>query len=321
MTRGAGGLAVVFTQAMSKQAGASEAEVSAGDAGGDRDPASSASAQSATSPPNGDGSRRQFLQLLRPVRPVMQAVLGLIGVAAFFAIWELGHRLTPPDGQRFLPSPFEVINALVVLFTERSYLSDVIISATRVFVSFFACAAVALPLGLLMGCFAPIRALINPIVSGARYLPAASFIPLLLVWFGPTNTQKLALLFLGVIFFLVALILDNVDAVQKELIESAQTMGASRRQIVTGVVLKAAAPSILDSMRNMIAVGWTYLVIAEIVAAQDGIGAVMMRAGRFLKVDVIMAGILTIGILGVLTDLLFRGAGYVLFPWNRKRGG
>ena len=74
-------------------------------------------------------------------------------------------------------------------------------------------------------------------------------------------------------------------------------------------------------MRQMLAVSWTYLVIAEIVAAQDGIGAVMMRAGRFLKVDIIMAGILSIGILGVLTDLLFRMSAHYLFPWNRKRPG
>jgi NitT/TauT family transport system permease protein len=72
-------------------------------------------------------------------------------------------------------------------------------------------------------------------------------------------------------------------------------------------------------MRNMIAVSWTYLVIAEIVGAQDGIGAVMMRAGRFLNVDVIMAGILTIGALGVLTDLIFRGICMVVFPWNAER--
>ena len=78
-------------------------------------------------------------------------------------------------------------------------------------------------------------------------------------------------------------------------------------------------PAIIDSMRTMIAVGWTYLVIAEIVGAQDGIGAVMMRAGRFLNVDIIMAGILMIGILGVLTDLLFRGLQRVLFPWNVER--
>jgi NitT/TauT family transport system permease protein len=163
------------------------------------------------------------------------------------------------------------------------------------------------------------RALMNPIVSGSRYLPAASFIPLLLIWFGPTDTQKLALLFLGVIFFLVAMILDATESVQRELIEAAQTMGASRTKIVLGVVFRAASPAILDAMRTMIAVGWTYLVIAEIVAAEDGIGAVMMRAGRFLKADVIMAGIFSIGILGVLTDIGFRLLAHYAIPWNRKR--
>ena len=230
---------------------------------------------------------------------------------------------TAEESRRFLPSPQHVVSTLFTLFDEKNYVADVGISVARVFASFFAACllAVPLPLGVFMGCFSNMRALINPIFSGARYLPAASFIPLLLVWFGPTDTQKLALLFLGVIFFLIALILDNTEAVEKALVEAALTMGANRRQIVMGVVVRAASPAIVDSMRNMIAVSWTYLVIAEIVAAQDGIGAVMMRAGRFLKVDIIMAGILTIGILGVLTDISFRVAAHYVFPWNRKRVG
>ena len=129
----------------------------------------------------------------------------------------------------------------------------------------------------------------------------------------------MALLFLGCVFFLIALILDNVLSVPKEFIESAQTMGANRRHIVIQVALRSAAPQILDSMRNMIAVSWTYLVIAEIVAATDGIGAVMMRGAKFLHIDIIMAGILTIGILGVLTDILFRSAAHLLFPYIYKR--
>ncbi len=264
---------------------------------------------------------RHLFRLWRPVKGTTAALLGCLGFAAFLMVWQLGHYQTPAESQRFLPSPWQVITALNVLITEKGYLGDVAISIVRIFISFFAACAVSIPLALLMGCFAPVRAFLNPLISAARYLPAASFIPLLLVWFGPTDTQKLALLFLGVIFFLVALILDNVESVQKELIEAALTMGAKRRQIVGGVVFRAASPAIMDSMRNMIAVGWSYLVIAEIVAAQDGIGAVMMRAGRFLKVDIIMAGILTIGILGVLTDILFRLASYYVFPWNRKRSG
>ena len=274
----------------------------------------------APGPPKARVRRRRgpVLRLLTPTGPKETLALGVCGALVFFLIWEAAHYATPEESRRFLPSPQHVMSTLVTLIVERNFLRDVAISAYRIFASFFAACLVAVPLGMLMGCFPRVRAFVNPTVSGARYLPAASFIPLLLVWFGPTDAQKMALLFLGVIFFLVALVLDNTESVQKELTEAALTMGASRWEIVINVVGRAASPAIVDSMRNMIAVGYTYLVIAEIVAAQDGIGAVMMRAGRFLRVDVIMAGILAIGILGVATDILFRIAAHCLFPWNRR---
>lgn len=265
--------------------------------------------------------KKQFLKFLDEPSGLRAAVLGVIGAAAFFAIWQVAHLLTPESGKRFLPAVNEVLAQLYYLYTERGFLSDVLISCGRIFGSFFLACAVAVPLGILMGCFANLRALINPTVSGWRYLPAASFIPLLLVWLGPSEGSKMGLLILGVIFFLIAMILDNTRAVQREFIEAALTMGASRKRIVMEVIVPAVAPSVIDSMRTMIAVGWTYLVIAEIVGAQDGIGAVMMRAGRFLRVDTIMAGILMIGILGVATDMLFRSAQHVLLPWTRPRKG
>lgn len=263
--------------------------------------------------------REQFFQLLSPASGRTAAVLGVIGAVAFFGIWEFGHYITPVSGQRFLPAVEEVLGQLFYLYTEKGFLGDVLVSCGRIFGSFLAASAIAVPLGITMGCFGNFKALVNPTVSGWRYLPAASFIPLLLVWFGPSETAKMGLLFLGVIFFLVAMVLDNTEAVQREFIEAAMTMGASRKRIVLEVVVPAAAPAIIDSMRTMIAVGWTYLVIAEIVGAQDGIGAVMMRAGRFLHVDTIMAGILMIGVLGVLTDLFFRVLSHLLFPWNIER--
>jgi NitT/TauT family transport system permease protein len=283
--------------------------------------------RSRTGEPSSDGlppeviRKPRFFELRGTVSGRRAAVLGVIGAAVFFGIWELAHDLSPEQSKRFLPSPGHVFATLYQLIAEKGFLYDVAKSCMRIFVSFFAACAVAVPLGIAMGCFVNLRALINPTVSGWRYLPAASFIPLLLVWFGPTDVQKMSLLFMGVVFFLIALILDNTAAVQRELVEAALTMGAKRGRVVLGVVVPAAAPAIIDSMRNMIAVGWTYLVIAEIVAAQDGIGAVMMRAGRFLKVDVIMAGILAIGILGVSTDLIFRLASHLMFPWNRERRG
>jgi NitT/TauT family transport system permease protein len=263
--------------------------------------------------------RERFLSVLGTVSTNQSIVLGLVGVVLFFSIWEIGHLLTPELQQKFLPGVIEVVGEIVYLIREKGFVGDIGKSLYRIYVSFFVACMVAIPLGLFMGCFIKLRVLINPMVGGLRYLPAASFVPLLLVYLGPTDTAKMALLFLGCVFFLIALILDNVLAVPRELIESAQTMGASRRHIVFRVTLPAAAPQIVDSMRNMIAVSWTYLVIAEIVAATDGIGAVMMRGAKFLHIDIIMAGILTIGVLGVLTDMLFRFARRLLFPYLYAR--
>jgi len=248
-------------------------------------------------------------------------LLGTIGAIGFFLFWEIAHYLMPETKQRFLPSVEHVISVLFYLIVEKGFMHDIMKSCYRIFVSFFAACVISAPLGIAMGCFKNVRALINPTVSGWRYLPAASFIPLLLVWFGPTDTAKMALLFMGVIFFLISMTLDNTEAVPVELVEASLTMGAGPRQVVLEVITPAAFPAILDSMRNMIAVAWTYLVIAEIVGAQDGIGAVMMRAGRFLHVDIIMAGILAIGILGVLTDIGFRAAQRLFFAWNVPQKG
>ena len=263
--------------------------------------------------------RERFLEVRGNISKKQVTVLGLCGVAAFFGFWELAHHLTPEAEQKFLPGVEQVVGKIYYLIAEKDYLSDIGKSVYRIYVSFLVACLLAVPLGVLMGSFVRLRALINPTVGGWRYLPAASFVPLLLVYLGPTDTSKMALLFLGCVFFLIALILDNVLAVPKEFVESAQTMGASRWHIVTNIIFRAAAPQILDSMRNMIAVSWTYLVIAEIVAATDGIGAVMMRAARFLHVDAIMAGILTIGVLGVLTDISFRLARHFLFPYTHAR--
>jgi len=263
--------------------------------------------------------REKFFSIRGTVSGRQGFILGLLGLISLFALWQIGHWLTPELQRKFLPGVDEVVSKIVYLLTNKNFISDIGVSLYRIYLSFFVACLVAVPLGLIMGCFVKVRALVNPTVGGLRYLPAASFVPLLLVYLGPTDTAKMALLFLGCVFFLIALILDNVLAVPKEFVESAQTMGADRKHIVLRVALPAAAPQILDSMRNMIAVSWTYLVIAEIVAATDGIGAVMMRGAKFLHIDIIMAGILTIGVLGVLTDILFRYASRLLFPYVYAR--
>lgn len=271
--------------------------------------------------PNHPRPRERFLELRSRVSQRKAILYGILGVVVFFAIWEIGHLITPTVQQRFLPSPGTVVVTLYELLAEKNFIADIGKSMYRIYVSYFLACMIAVPIGVLMGCFARLRALMGPTVAGWRYLPAVAFVPLLLIWFGASDTAKMALLFLGCFWFLMVVVLDNVLAVPDELIESSLTMGAGRWRVVFDVVWKYSAPTILDSLRSLAAIGWTYLVVAEIVAATDGIGAVMMRAGRFLHVDVIMAGILTIGVLGILTDITFRISGRVMFPYNYRRHG
>lgn len=263
--------------------------------------------------------RRRWFEFLAPLSGTWTLVLGVAIWVLFFGLWETAVRVGWVN-PLLVPSPFQVLATLWELFTERGFISDVGISIARILGSFLVACVIAIPLGILMGSFKAVEAFVNPFVSAWRYLPAPAFIPILLMWFGTGEEPKLALLFLGVIFFLITLIMDHTAQVRTELIETAMTLGANRSQILWTVVVPAVLPSIVVAMRQMLAIAWTYLVIAEIVASTTGIGAMMMRARRFLHTDDIMAGILTIGVLGLLFDIGFRWLYRLLFPYL-ERGG
>jgi NitT/TauT family transport system permease protein len=231
--------------------------------------------------------------------------LGIAAWLVFLGVWQAVSILGLADPTLF-PSPAKVFDAWVTLFTEKDFAADVMQSLRRIFTSFALAVAIALPLGVLMGAFTPVEGFLNALVSPFRYLPAPSFVPLLLMWLGTGDSQKIALLVIGVVFFLITLFMDNTKSVPLELVECSRTLGASKMTVLRKVLLPAAMPLYVDTARQLLAVSWTYLVIAEIVAATDGIGAMMMRAKRFVQVDAIMAGILTIGILGLLSDLIIR---------------
>jgi NitT/TauT family transport system permease protein len=266
---------------------------------------------------NSPGSQqRRFFEIRRPVGATQALVSAFAIWVLFFGIWSLASAMGWVT-ELLVPSPLKVLVTLRDLFVERGFASDVGISILRVLVSFALATAIAVPLGLMMGAFPAVEAFVNPFVSAWRYLPAPSFIPVLLMWFGTGEQPKIALLFIGVVFFLITLVMDHTRQVRMELIETGMTLGASRWTILRRVIAPAAAPNILIAMRQMLAVSWTYLVIAEIVASTTGIGAMMMRARRFLNTDEIMAGIVVIGALGLGFDLLFRALHRMLFPYLR----
>lgn len=240
--------------------------------------------------------------------------LGAIGWLCFLLLWQVSSQIDlAPD--RLYPGPAAVFSSLKELFLEQAFFSDVVASVTRIVISFSIAVCIALPIGLLMGSFVRVDAILNPLLGAWRYLPAPAFIPLLLMWLGTGDTQKITLLLMGVVFFLVIMLADVTRQTPKVLIETAKTLGGGRRIILWSVMFRHSLPGYVDTCRQMLAVSWTYLVIAEIVAATDGIGAMMMRAKRFVHVDDIMAGIVTIGILGLLFDVLFRLVYRKCFPY------
>ena len=261
-------------------------------------------------------NKRAWLEYKKHISKREAIFLGIVCWVIFFGLWEAAVVFEWVN-TLFLPGPEKIVVALYSLIVNEGFIGDILASIYRIVLSFGLACLVAVPLGILMGSFARIEALLNPLVSAWRYLPAPSFVPLLLMWFGTGDSQKIALLFIGVLWFLITIIMDHVKSVRVELIETSKTLGGSRKQILWTVVIPASFPDILVAMRQMLAVSWTYLVIAEIVAATTGIGAMMMRAKRFLRVEDIMAGILMIGILGLLFDYLFRVLHRVMFPYLR----
>ncbi|MBS0124505.1 ABC transporter permease [Aestuariicoccus sp. KMU-90] len=242
-----------------------------------------------------------------------------IGIwALFFGVWVTASGLGLVN-DLLVPAPQKVFATTWDLFFARDFGGDVLISIGRVLAAFGMACAVAVPLGVMMGAFPWIEAIFAPFVSAWRYLPAPSFIPILLMWFGTGEAPKLALLFIGVIFFLITLIMDHTKTVREELVETALTLGANPRTVVLRVIFPSVLPDIVTAMRQMLAMAWTYLVIAEIVASTTGIGAMMMRARRFLNTDEILSGIIVIGALGLLFDLAFATLHRLAFPYLRTR--
>jgi NitT/TauT family transport system permease protein len=267
--------------------------------------------------PPSNNRRERWFEFLRPISARRAWILGVAIWVLFFALWELGVAAGAVT-ELLVPSPHKVLMTLIGMLA-GDFPADIAISIYRILLSFLGACLLAVPLGILMGSFRTAEAFFNPFVSAWRYLPAPSFIPILLMWLGTGEGPKLALLFIGVVFFLITLIMDHTKDVRREIVETAMTLGANRRQILWTVIVPAVLPDVLVAMRQMLAVSWTYLVIAEIVASTTGIGAMMMRARRFLHTDEIMAGIVVIGVLGIVFDMLFRLGHHLAFPYLRER--
>lgn len=249
--------------------------------------------------------------------PRLSTALAFAGLVLPLLLWWLVSHLQWVEPV-FLPSPLEVLQRLLLWGREDDLLGDILISCWRVVAGFALSAVIALPLGLLIGTFRPVASFSEPLTDFVRYMPAAAFIPLVMLWVGIDEGSKIAIIFIGTFFQMVLMLAEDVRRVPLPQIEAAHTMGASRWEMIRLVIFPSAKPAMLDTLRVTLGWAWTYLVVAELVAASSGLGYAILKAQRFLQTDKIFAGILLIGLIGLLSDQALRALHRRCFPYLIK---
>jgi len=264
-----------------------------------------------------EGASRRLENLLSPREPIPKGlyfILALSSFAFFLILWSIltYGRIVDP---LFLPSPGRVFQAGIDLFSELGFTADILNSVCRVMMGFIIAAVLGVPIGLIMGTFKAAEALTEPVVGFVRYMPASAFIPLFILWLGIGDIEKVAIIFVGSFFQLVLMVAVVAKNVHKEMLETAYTLGVKRFQAIRKVLLPASLPGIVDTLRIIVGWAWTYIIVAELVASASGIGYMIISSQRMLRTGNIIFGILTIGMLGLLTDFFFKWLYNRLFPW------
>jgi NitT/TauT family transport system permease protein len=255
-----------------------------------------------------------FLIPREPIPKSLYLILTVGSFAFFLAVWSIltyGGLVDP----LFLPSPGRVFQAGVDLFVELGFTTDILNSVYRVMLGFLIAAVIGVPLGMFMGTYKVAEAITEPMVGFIRYMPASAFIPLFILWLGIGDIEKIAIIFVGSFFQLVLMVAVVAKNVHKEMLETAYTLGAKRFRVIRKVLLPASMPGIVDTLRIIVGWAWTYIIVAELVASASGIGYMILSSQRMLRTGNIIFGILTIGILGLITDYFFKWLYNRLFPW------
>lgn len=256
--------------------------------------------------------------LVLTVRQPLPAAASILLSVSFFlvllAFWAAATGLGFVSSF-FLPSPMQVLRTGWQMYVSGGFLGDIVVSVYRVLGGYLLAAVIAVPLGLLMGTMSLFRSLLEPCLAFTRYMPATAFIPLLVLWLGIDDGQKFAVIFVGTFFTLTLMVMVSASSVPLAFVEAGIMLGANRRQLIGKVIWPASKPAIFNDLRIVLGWAWTYIVVAEIVAASSGIGYVILNASRFMDTATIFVGILSIGGIGLVSDLLFNFVGRRLFPY------
>ncbi len=252
--------------------------------------------------------------------PIARTRFLIIAVAVFaglgLAWWAAtGLELVKPI---FLPSPASVVMQLGKLWTDGTLLIDLKASIYRISVGFLIASVLAIPIGVLIGSFRTWEAAIEPLVDFIRYMPVVAFVPLSILWAGTSDAQKFLIIFIGTFFQQVLMIMDNVKRVPADFVGLGRTLGLPDRKILTRIVVPSALPGIWDTLRISLGWAWTWLVLAELVAATSGLGYRITVSQRYFQTNTIIGYILLLGMLGLITDQVMKALGKVLFRQDSR---
>jgi NitT/TauT family transport system permease protein len=259
--------------------------------------------------------RRRRLAPLEPVGARARWILGAGFFVLFVLVWAaftLGGFVSPT----FLASPVTMAKEAWLLFTEYNFIHDIGMTVWRVFGGFILAAILAVPLGIAMGAYKGIEAFFEPFVSFCRYLPASAFIPLLILWAGIGEMQKILVIFIGSFFQLVLMVAVIVGGARRDLVEAAYTLGAGHGGIVKRVLIPGAAPEIAETLRLVLGWAWTYVIVAELIGSSSGIGHMITDSQALLNTGQIIFGIIVIGLIGLVSDFAFKAVNRKLFKWS-----
>lgn len=261
---------------------------------------------------------RDFLisvfELRRGIPRGVYRIAAVSGFLCVLLVWAWISHL-PSTNPIFVPTPERVWAAGCGILTDEKLWIDVKASFFRVTYGFLLSAATAIPLGLFMGSFEICEGFLQPVVEFVRYIPVPALVPILMILFGIEEGSKIALIFAGTFFQLVLMVADEVRRVPYDLLQVSYTLGARRGEVLTLVLLRASLPGIFDALRLCNGWAWTYVIVAEFVAANEGLGYRVLKFSRYLQTPKIWVYLLVLGVIGLTLDILFRRLNQRLFHW------
>jgi NitT/TauT family transport system permease protein len=270
-------------------------------------------------PPGHRGRPLGTLGRIRGTLPLRwRLILGAVGMAGVIVLWIVAARATAgADTGVRVPTPAATWDALRELWSSGTLSADLAASGERMLYGYGISVLIGVVVGIAMGAFPAAEGTLEAPIGFLRYIPASALTPIMVLWLGVDEAPKITLIVVGTVFFNILMVADVARAVPRELIDAAATLGASRRRTVVRVVIPHSLPGIVDVTRINLAAAWLMLVVAELLASDEGLAVRIVRSGRFLHFDTMFAVLVVFGVIGVVSDLALRGLRWLVAPWDR----